>query len=90
VFALHHSFSSWEEIERVDRDCRSAALGCFEDKMNLADNIIAALAPIRERAERLRANLDEVRRTLERGTERARAIAAATMEQVRRRMGLRA
>jgi tryptophanyl-tRNA synthetase len=89
VFALHHWFSSDAEIERVDRDCRSAALGCYEDKMNLAQNVIAALAPIRERAERLRANPGEVRGVLEHGAARARAIAVETMDEVRRRMGLR-
>jgi tryptophanyl-tRNA synthetase len=90
VFTLHHSFSSAEEIARVDRDCRSAALGCYEDKMNLADNVIAVLAPIRERAAALRAEPGEVRRVLDRGAGRARAIAAETIDEVRRRMGLRA
>ena len=90
IFTLHHSFSSAEEIARVDRDCRSAVLGCYEDKMNLADNVIAALAPIRGRAEELRANPGRVRAALDRGAQRAREIAAATMDEVRRRMGLRA
>ena len=90
IFTLHHSFSSAEEIARVDRDCRSAALGCYEDKMNLAENVIAALAPIRARAEELRADRGSVRRVLDAGAERARPIAAATMDEVRRRMGLRA
>lgn len=89
IFALHHSFSSAEEIARVNHDCRSGALGCFEDKMNLAENIIAALAPVRERAAVLRADPAEVGRILDRGVERARAIAAETMAEVRRRMGLR-
>jgi tryptophanyl-tRNA synthetase len=89
IFALHHHFSSEDEIARVDRDCRTAVLGCFEDKMNLADNVIAALAPIRERAERLRAEPERVRDALAEGAARARRIAAGTMEEVRRRMGLR-
>jgi tryptophanyl-tRNA synthetase len=90
IFTLHHYFSSAEEIERVNRDCRSAALGCYEDKMNLAENVVAALAPIRERAAGLRADPGAVREVLRRGAERAREIAADTMDEVRRRMGLRA
>lgn len=89
VFALHHHFSSAEEIARVDRDCRSGALGCYEDKMNLAENVVAALAPIRDAAARLRADEGAVERVLARGAERARSVAGATMEEVRRRMGLR-
>jgi tryptophanyl-tRNA synthetase len=89
IFALHHYFSDDEVIARVDRDCRSAVLGCYEDKMNLADNVIAALAPIRERAEALRARPQRVRDVLAGGAERARALAVATMEDVRGRMGLR-
>ncbi len=89
VFALHHAFSSEDVIARVDRDCRSGVLGCLDDKLSLAETIAAALAPIRERAERLRADPGEVGRVLERGAERAGAIARATMDEVRRRMGLR-
>jgi tryptophanyl-tRNA synthetase len=89
IFALHHFFSSAEEIARVDRDCRTAALGCFEDKMNLAENVIAALEPIHARAEELRANPEVVRRTLARGGERAREIAGGTIREVRAAMGLR-
>jgi tryptophanyl-tRNA synthetase len=89
VFALHHVFSTGEVIERVNRDCRSGELGCFDDKMSLAETIAAALSPIRERAEGLRADPDQVRQVLRRGAERARAIAAATMDEVRHRMGLR-
>jgi tryptophanyl-tRNA synthetase len=89
VFALHHHFSGAGEIARVDRDCRSGALGCYEDKMNLAENVVAALAPIRDAAARLRADEGAVERVLARGAERARSVARATMEEVRRRMGLR-
>ncbi|MFN2433720.1 MAG: tryptophan--tRNA ligase [Gemmatimonadota bacterium] len=90
VFALHHHVSTADEIARVDRTCRTGELGCFEDKMSLAENLIAALAPVRERAAGLRADPEGVRAVLRRGAERARSIAAGTMDEVRRRMGLRA
>jgi tryptophanyl-tRNA synthetase len=89
VFALHQAFSTPDVIARVDRDCRSGALGCLDDKLSLAETIAAALAPIRERAEHLRAHPQEVERALDRGAERAGAIARVTMDEVRHRMGLR-
>lgn len=89
VFALHNLFSDPETIARVDRTCRSAELGCFEDKMNLADTIADALAPIRERAAGLRERPDDVRAVLSQGAGRARGLATETMAEVRRRMGVR-
>ncbi|MBA2566168.1 MAG: tryptophan--tRNA ligase [Gemmatimonadetes bacterium] len=90
IFFLHHFFSGPEDIARVDRDCRTAVLGCFEDKMNLAEHVIDTLAPIRERADELRSDPARVHAVLAGGAERASAIARATMDEVRRRMGLRA
>jgi len=59
-----------------------------ECKRILADNIVVAFAPFRERAAHYRAHPEEVRRILDQGAERARAIASVTLDEVRRRMGL--
>ncbi len=88
VFTLHTHFSDPDTIARVDRECRSAEIGCVECKRLLADGIAAEFAPMRERAAHYRAHPDEVRRILDTGAERARAIARETMTEVRRRMGL--
>jgi hypothetical protein len=50
--------------------------------------MIAALAPIRERAEGLRSRPATVLDLLREGARKAMARAAATMSEVRRRMGL--
>ena len=49
VFAFHRVYSSPEMVERVNVDCRRAAIGCVEDKKNLAENIVAYLSPIHEK-----------------------------------------
>jgi tryptophanyl-tRNA synthetase len=90
IFTLHGFFSSPEQLASIDRDCRSGALGCVADKRALADSMIAHLAPIRERWRELRSRPDEVRGVLEAGRDRCRAIARATMDEVRRKLGLRA
>lgn len=60
-----------------------------ELKQVLADALVEALAPIRERYRQLTSRPEEVWDVLRRGAERARPVAQATMEEVRRRMGLR-
>src|SRR5512136_669377 len=49
VFAFHRVYSPAETVERVNVDCRRAAIGCVEDKKNLAENIVSYLSPIHER-----------------------------------------
>ncbi len=88
VFSLHHHFSDADTIARVDRECRSAELGCFEDKQLLAENMIEFLAPMRERAAELRARPERIREILAAGRETARRVAAETLGEVRERMGL--
>jgi tryptophanyl-tRNA synthetase len=88
VFTLHHYFSDEGTIARVDRQCRAAEIGCYEDKMMLADNMIEVLRPMRERAAELRADPGGVREILARGRESARAVAIHTMREVRAALGL--
>ncbi len=88
VYTIHHGFSPPETLDLVARNCRTAGWGCLDCKRVLADNMIAALTPIRERAAELRADPSRVRDTLRRGAAAARALARRTMAEVRRRMGL--
>jgi tryptophanyl-tRNA synthetase len=82
--------STPEQVSHVDGQCRTAGWGCLDCKRLLADNMIAELAPVRERAAELRAHPERVREVLAAGAERCRAIAAATMAEVRDAMGLAA
>ncbi|MBM3321397.1 MAG: tryptophan--tRNA ligase [Candidatus Eisenbacteria bacterium] len=89
IFTLHKSLSSPEEIDRVNVECRRAGIGCVDCKKILADNMIRELDPIREKFRELERRPDEVRDVLEKGAARCRTIAAATMDEVRRAIGLR-
>ena len=88
VYSLHEFFGDAETIADVAHQCRNALRGCVECKRILADNIIAAFTPFRERAARYRENPQEIGRILAEGAERARGIARATMAEVRQKMGL--
>lgn len=88
VYTMHRAFSAPESVADVERDCRSGALGCGECKMRLAAAMNAELAPVRERAAELRADRKRVLRVLQDGAARAKDIAASTLTDVHRAMGL--
>ena len=87
IYALHRYFSPPETVDHVATQCRTAGWGCLDCKRVLAENMIAALAPIRERALELKAHPERVRDILAAGAERARHVAGETMRAVRERMG---
>src|SRR2546426_47869 len=87
IFTIHQGFSPPDTVKLVAHNCRTAGWGCLDCKRVLADNMIVALTPIRERARVLQAEPHKVRDTLRAGAAKARAIARRTMLQVRRRTG---
>ena len=87
VFTIHQGFSPPEVLVDVAHKCRTAGWGCLDCKRVLADQMIAALNPIRERAAQLRARPDDVRAILAAGARKARTVAARTLAEVRDRMG---
>ena len=88
IFTLHRAFSPPEDQQACAEGCRTASIGCVDCKKVLHRNMVAALAPIRERDEALKQRPDDVRDVLRTGARRARAIAAETMARVRERVGL--
>lgn len=89
IFTLHQCFNTKERIAAIDRDCRSAAIGCVECKKELADRVIDHFAPIREKLAALRARPQELEEILATGRRKAGEIARATMDEVRMRIGVR-
>jgi tryptophanyl-tRNA synthetase len=88
IFTLHKYFSPPATVATVAENCRGARWGCLDCKRVLADNMIAALAPIRERALALQEQPGTVDEILADGAAKARRIAEETMREVRDRMGL--
>ncbi len=83
VFDLHKVFSSSETIDRVNRECRTAEIGCLDCKKLLAQHLNVHLAPIQERRKPYEQNPQRVWDILEAGTAKARQVAQATMAEVR-------
>lgn len=87
VFSYHQIFSTPAETTVVERDCRAGTLGCFDDKMAMADKIIAFLEPIQKRRQELEKNPDYLLEVIKKGNERARQVAAETLEEVAKTIG---
>ena len=88
VFHMHKIFSSPDLVDRINRECRTAELGCVECKKMLAEGIIERYGIIAKKSRELRENPDEVIAVLEDGSRRARAVASQTMEEVRKAIKL--
>jgi tryptophanyl-tRNA synthetase len=89
LYTLHKAFSSPEEIERINRECRTAEIGCVECKKILFNNMMAHLEPIQKRAKELNKDQAYVDSVLVQGAKRCREIATEVMKEVREVIGLR-
>jgi tryptophanyl-tRNA synthetase len=85
---LHKIFSSRASMDKVNAGCRSAGIGCIECKSWAADALVQLLSPMQERRKKFEENPRLAWDILETGSERARKVAAATMDGVREAMGM--
>ena len=83
VFTMHKVFSSAEDVAMINRDCRTAALGCVDCKKLLTVNLNKNLEPFRANRAEIAAKPGQVWDILHDGAKRARAIAEETMKEVR-------
>jgi len=85
---LHKIFSDRATMEKVNPGCRSAGIGCIECKSWAADALVHLLNPMQERRKKFEENPRLAWDILEAGSERARKVAAKTMDAVRDAMGM--
>jgi tryptophanyl-tRNA synthetase len=87
LFPLHKIYSSPEQVEEIVLECPRAGIGCVDCKKWLIDQVLEALAPIKEKRDYWTQNIGEVRSILRAGNDRARTFAQKTMEEVRQSIG---
>jgi tryptophanyl-tRNA synthetase len=87
VCQLHRSFG--DDYDEIWDGERTARTGCVDTKKLLVERVLAHYAEPRERYAELMADPARIDRILDEGAERVRPIAAATMAEVREKMGLR-
>jgi tryptophanyl-tRNA synthetase len=83
VFAYHKLFSLPETIAKVDRDCRTAAIGCVDCKKLMAENLVTWIEPVQAQRKKFEADPKQVWDILDDGSNKARSVARRTMKRVR-------
>ena len=85
VYDWHKLFSAGEpgRLEWVRQGCTTAGIGCIECKAAMAENLIAWIAPVRERRVKWENHQKGVLEMIDDGSKRARVEAKKTMERVR-------
>ena len=87
VFFYHKLFNQ-DQAETVAVECRDAARGCVDCKMQMAAKLNEFMNPIRERREAWMKKKTEIRQILDRGALRAREVASQTLKETLQAMGL--
>src|SRR5690606_13947146 len=88
LFTLLEAFSAPDVVARFRELYDRGELRYVDLKQQLAEDIVAALTPIRERRAALLADEKRLRDILREGAERARVIAREGMAEVREKTGL--
>jgi len=88
VWQLHQVYSPDDVKSWVQRGCTTAGIGCLECKKPLVDCVVKETGEFRQRAKEFEDNPEIVRSIIAEGSEKARDVARATMEDVRQVMGL--
>ena len=88
VFSFHEIYTDKETVKQIDKECRTAEIGCVDCKKIMASSLKKALEPIRVKRAELEADIDRVRDIIEQGNTRARTIARETMVHVRETVGI--
>ncbi len=88
VFALHDVYSEEDTRKWVVEGCRSANIGCIDCKKPLIEAINAEQAELRSRAQQFDEDPDLVHAILQEGSEKARAVARETMDDVKEAAGI--
>ena len=83
VFEFHKLYSDSKTIDSINKECRTAEIGCVECKQIMAKYLIKALEPMREKREYYEARPQLIDDIIAEGCDKARRVARQTMAEVR-------
>jgi len=89
VWDLHKIYSDEATRQWASAGCRSAGIGCLDCKKPLIERIVEEVSGMRRRAQEFQDNPELVSNLINEGGEKARDVARATLDDVRRAMHLR-
>lgn len=88
VFQLLHLVSSKETVNTYTKHYNECTIRYGDLKKQLAEDMVAFIAPIRERAKALQADEAQIQKILKEGAEKARESASKTIAQARKAIGI--
>ncbi len=88
VFALLKLVASPDELAKWENRYRNGGMGYSEAKKRLAELMIDFFKPFRQKRSELENNIKYAKEVLTKGANRARAVAAETLAQARKAVGL--
>jgi tryptophanyl-tRNA synthetase len=89
VWDLHKLYSDEATRKWASEGCRTAGIGCLDCKAPLIARIVEEVQGMRKRAQEFQDNPELVSNLIHQGGEKAREVARATLDEVRRSMHLR-
>jgi tryptophanyl-tRNA synthetase len=75
-------------LNKFEENYRNCSIRYGDMKKQLAEDMVKFISPIREKAEGIRNDTSYLKEVMEKGAEKARKSAKATMELVRQAIGL--
>jgi tryptophanyl-tRNA synthetase len=88
IFSLMRLLSDPAIVKKFEEDYNNCSIKYGDMKGQLGEDMVKFVAPIREKAEAIRNDAAYLKEVMEKGAEKARKSAKATMELVREAMGL--
>lgn len=88
VWQLHEVYSDQNTKDWVQKECKSAGIGCLECKQPVIEAILREQQPMFERAQKYLDDPSLLRAIIADGCDQARKTAQETMREVREAMGL--
>jgi tryptophanyl-tRNA synthetase len=86
VFDYHKIYSSQAVIDQVNRECRTAEIGCIDCKKLMADALVPRLIPIWDKRKELLKHPDRVEDVVSAGNRKAQETARQTLEEAKEAM----
>jgi tryptophanyl-tRNA synthetase len=86
VFSYHKIFSEIGVIDRVNTECRTAAIGCIDCKKLVADRMVRRLEPIWAEREKWAGHPRKLEAVVAEGSEKAAKVARQTINEAREAM----
>ena len=83
VYDFHKIYSQPAIIERINRECRTAEIGCIDCKKLAADAMVATLSPIWDARTQFSRDPKQVQDIVEAGADRAKKVSHQTLKEVK-------